>query len=161
MTQQPIKSYTVCFLFNQTLDKVLLILKIATEFRGQLNGIGGKIEPNETPFEGALREIEEESGVSVVRNLMWLGTLHLPHNCEKPDIPDNGLSDPACILYYFAGIVPDDQTVKTPDGGETVDWYETDAVLASRVTDATFAGNGDVQYFVGRGFDALSRHKTE
>lgn len=52
--------YTVCFLFTDNGERVLLQKKNWTQYSGQFNGVGGKIEPGETPLEGARREIRGE-----------------------------------------------------------------------------------------------------
>lgn len=54
--------YCVGFYFFKGMDKVLLIRKNRPEWqRGLLNGIGGKIEKEETYREGMLREFQEET----------------------------------------------------------------------------------------------------
>lgn len=54
------------FLFSRSLDQVLLIRKNRPAWQaGKLNGIGGKIEPNETPIEAMRREFWEEAGLSI------------------------------------------------------------------------------------------------
>lgn len=61
------KNYVVGFLFGENdLGErwVLLIQKARPEWqRGRLNGVGGKIEADETPLEAMAREFEEETGV--------------------------------------------------------------------------------------------------
>ena len=60
------KNYTVAFIFTPSLDKVLLIHKISPEWqRGKLNGIGGKIEPNETNLACIIREVKEETNLQI------------------------------------------------------------------------------------------------
>jgi 8-oxo-dGTP diphosphatase len=44
---------------------------------GKWNGLGGKLEPGETPEECAVREIWEESGLSV-QNLIFKGIITFP-----------------------------------------------------------------------------------
>lgn len=57
--------YVVGFKFNRDLDQVALIRKLRPEWqRGLLNGVGGKIEPGETPLEAMVREFREETGGS-------------------------------------------------------------------------------------------------
>ena len=60
--------YVLGFVFSDCLDsKVLLIEKTKPAWqKGKLNGIGGKIEPGETPLEAMVRETNEETGLSVV-----------------------------------------------------------------------------------------------
>lgn len=63
----PIKgqAYVVGFAFDY-LRRVWLIRKNRPEWQaGKLNGIGGKIEPNETSIEAMSREFMEEAGVLV------------------------------------------------------------------------------------------------
>jgi 8-oxo-dGTP diphosphatase len=60
------KLYVVGFLFSEECDRVALVRKNRPEWQaGKLNGIGGKIEANETPDEAMVREFEEETGMMV------------------------------------------------------------------------------------------------
>ena len=56
---------TLCFVLHG--DAVLLMKRAAHKrvFPNQYNGLGGHIERGEDPYSGALREIEEESGLRV------------------------------------------------------------------------------------------------
>ncbi|HYK08329.1 MAG TPA: NUDIX domain-containing protein [Candidatus Eisenbacteria bacterium] len=72
------KRYTLGFLFSKDLKKVLLIHKNRPEWQmGKVNGLGGKIEENETPQDCITREVQEETGLST-KNADWqlAGTLH-------------------------------------------------------------------------------------
>lgn len=51
---------------------------------GKWNGLGGKLEPGETPEECAAREIFEESGLRV-KNLMYRGLLTFPGFANDED----------------------------------------------------------------------------
>lgn len=61
---------------------VLMIERAARQgdvHSGKWNGLGGKLRPGETPIEGARREFEEESGISVrVEDLEAVGRLEFP-----------------------------------------------------------------------------------
>ena len=58
--------YVLGFLFSEDKENVALILKNRPDWqKGLLNGIGGKIEENETPTEAMVREFKEESGVLI------------------------------------------------------------------------------------------------
>lgn len=54
-------NYVVGLIFDNYTDDVLYLEKLKPEWQaGKLNGIGGKIEPNETPLEAMVREYQEE-----------------------------------------------------------------------------------------------------
>jgi 8-oxo-dGTP diphosphatase len=56
--------YVVGFMFSPEKHIVVLIRKNRPEWQaGKLNGIGGKIEPNEAPIDAMVREFREETGV--------------------------------------------------------------------------------------------------
>lgn len=138
------KQYTVILLFNADGSKILLQTKDRTSFAGMLNGVGGKIEEGESPYEGAIREMEEETTLSKfdVQNFSWLGTLTIPEQCdtENPDLNSE--------LYFFGGIVTDKlKARKNPDSTELVKWYgiRKDNTV---VSDLELAGNGDLPYFI-------------
>jgi|LakMenEpi08Oct12_1017439.scaffolds.fasta_scaffold06618_1 8-oxo-dGTP diphosphatase len=58
--------YVVGFLFNESLDQIALIRKEKPDWqRGKINGIGGKIEENESPEQAMRREFNEEAGLDV------------------------------------------------------------------------------------------------
>lgn len=64
---EPVQRYVCGFLFDQERKRVLLIRKKDPEWqRGLLNGVGGKIEPLETPVAAMWREFQEEIGWDVV-----------------------------------------------------------------------------------------------
>ena len=56
-------AYVAGFLFSADLSKVLLIRKLKPAWQaGKLNGVGGKVEPGETPTAAMVREFYEEAG---------------------------------------------------------------------------------------------------
>lgn len=60
-----VNSYVVGFLFDKQ-GNVALILKNRPDWQqGRLNGVGGRIEPGETPEEAMVREFREEAGATV------------------------------------------------------------------------------------------------
>lgn len=142
-----VKKYTVILLFNKDGSKVLLIKKDRTAFAGKLNGVGGKIEDNETPEQGAYREIEEETSLKPeqVKDLTWLGTLTLPEQCDT----DNAGLYPE--LWFYSGIVEDESRAHTPDNEtEPVSWYMLRGENSTPVTNLELAGDGDLEYFIKR-----------
>ncbi|HEX8911117.1 MAG TPA: NUDIX domain-containing protein [Humisphaera sp.] len=58
--------YACGFLFSPDRARVLLIRKRRPAWQaGKLNGVGGKVEPGETPADAMAREFREEAGLSV------------------------------------------------------------------------------------------------
>ncbi|MGE7879390.1 NUDIX hydrolase [Peribacillus muralis] len=55
--------YTVCFVKRK--NEILLLNREKAPIMGVWNGVGGKIEIGETPDEGAMREVFEETGIRV------------------------------------------------------------------------------------------------
>jgi 8-oxo-dGTP diphosphatase len=53
--------YTICFIKRK--DEILLLNRNKKPNMGLWNGVGGKIETGETPFEGIIRETWEETGL--------------------------------------------------------------------------------------------------
>lgn len=147
--------YTVCFLFSRDLKRVLLQEKAKTGFAGKLNGVGGRVVPGEDPETGALRKIQEETGICSVTQFRWIGTLSLPWNCDTGE-EDGRLGDPPCVLHYFAGILPEGQEPVAPAGREAIAMHDVDEILATPLPDGdVLAGQGNLQYFVNQGLIAL------
>ncbi len=59
---QPVDPATLLFVRHD--DRVLLIRKKRGLGAGKINGPGGRIEPGETPLQAAVREVQEEVGVT-------------------------------------------------------------------------------------------------
>ncbi|CAN5124568.1 hypothetical protein BH11PAT4_BH11PAT4_0670 [soil metagenome] len=55
------KHTTLCFLVTE--KEILLAIKKRGHGEGKWNGVGGKLDPNETPVDAAKREAQEEIGV--------------------------------------------------------------------------------------------------
>lgn len=65
------KLATLCYVMKD--DKTLMLYRNKKEndyHEGKWNGLGGKLEPGETPEECALREVFEESGLKVSDSIM-------------------------------------------------------------------------------------------
>ena len=65
---------TLCFIVRNGLPPHVLLGKKKRGFgMGKLNGIGGKLEPGESPEIGVIREVEEEVGLTIPRSALQLG----------------------------------------------------------------------------------------
>ena len=60
------RKFAVGFLFRKEGREVCLIHKNRPDWqKGRINGVGGQIEPGETPLAAMIREFQEEAGVSL------------------------------------------------------------------------------------------------
>jgi 8-oxo-dGTP diphosphatase len=72
------KLATLCYIKDD--GKTLMIHRVKKEndmHHGKWNGLGGKLEPGETPEECVIREVEEECGL-LIRNPQLKGLLTFP-----------------------------------------------------------------------------------
>lgn len=79
------KLATLCYVRDG--DRTLMIHRIKKDndmHQGKWNGLGGKLEPGETPEECAIREIREESGLEV-KGLQMKGFLTFPAFARDED----------------------------------------------------------------------------
>jgi len=57
---------TLCFVLDRTAPGRILLGRKKRGFGcGKLNGLGGKVQPGETPLRTIVREVEEEAGIAV------------------------------------------------------------------------------------------------
>ena len=70
---QPTERATLCFVVRG--GQILLIHKKRGLGAGKINGPGGRLEPGETPEQGAIRETQEEVGVTPLE-LAQIGELY-------------------------------------------------------------------------------------
>jgi 8-oxo-dGTP diphosphatase len=111
-----ITNYVVAFLFTHNVEKVWLIQKQKPEWqKGCLNGIGGKIEEDETPMQAVIRELKEESGLDIsAEQLIEVGEMKGINN------DSTGFN-----VTIFTGTT--DKTLRTMEV-EKIDLYQTNRV---------------------------------
>ena len=73
------KPFVVIFLFTKDYQKVLLMRRKKEPYKNCWNGIGGKIEENETEIEAAIRECKEETGM-ILKNPKLFITYKYPES---------------------------------------------------------------------------------
>lgn len=60
-----VREWVVGFMFDEAAERVVLVRKNRPEWqKGRFNGVGGKVEPGESPHEAMDREFGEETGVT-------------------------------------------------------------------------------------------------
>jgi 8-oxo-dGTP diphosphatase len=81
------QKYVVGFMFTNDCNNVILIRKKKPAWQiGKLNGVGGKIEINETPLNAMVREYKEEAGITFDK---WNNFLTIEYK--------------TCIVYFYKG----------------------------------------------------------
>ena len=108
------KTYTLGFIYKREFSEVLLMHKNRPNWQvGKLNGVGGRINPNEESIDCIVREVQEETGVKT----------------EKEDWTYFGeirSSDWRVDLYALVYIGRGDDFSTTTD--EKVEWFRVDSL---------------------------------
>ena len=111
------KLATLCYVRSN--GKTLMvhrIKKVNDMHQGRWNGLGGKLEPGETPEECAIREIYEEAGL-VVRNPQMKGFLTFPGFANDED----------WYAFIFTARAGEGDLIDSPEG--VLQWVEDEALL--------------------------------
>lgn len=102
-----------------TRDNQVLLLKGAANKRlwaGMYNGFGGHVKPGESPYRSALRELEEETGLTYGTGSPGLSLRGIVHiTLPEP---------PGIVLFVFVGPAPPGQIVPSEEG--TPEWIDLD-----------------------------------
>ena len=111
------KFATLCYVRRE--NKTLMVHRIKKEndmHQGKWNGLGGKLEPGETPEECAIREIREESGLEV-KHLVLKGLLTFPLFAKNED------------WYAFVYVVDqvEGDLIDSPEG--ILEWVDNEKIL--------------------------------
>ena len=111
------KLATLCYIRRSA--KTLMVHRVKKEndiHEGKWNGLGGKLEPGESPEECAIREILEESGLRATR-LHLKGVLTFPLFAHNED------------WYAFVFVVDgfEGELIDSPEGN--LEWIDDDRLL--------------------------------
>lgn len=111
------KLATLCYVRRG--DTTLMIHRIKKDndiHQGKWNGLGGKMEPGESPEECATREVQEESGLIALK-LIFKGILSFPSFSAEED------------WYAFVYVVDEfeGQLIDSPEGN--LRWVDNNRIL--------------------------------
>jgi 8-oxo-dGTP diphosphatase len=116
--------FTLCLLFHQ--ERVLMIERKKEPNIGLWNGVGGHIEPGESPLGSCLREVEEETGICL-SSLRFGGVL----TWESWSHPPGG-------MYLFSQALSDSAFVNSDEGllaWKPVKWVMTSNRVVANIPD--------------------------
>lgn len=110
-------AYNICFIRQG--DRVLLLNRNKPSWMGAWNGIGGKLEPGETPRESMMREMREETGL-------------VPGGLDFKALVTWVVDDKKVGgMYVYAAELSEETSYPTPIGTEEgiLDWKELAWIL--------------------------------
>ncbi len=106
------QKYTLGFIFNNTLDKVLLIHKLTPAWQnGKVNGPGGKVESddNDDSIKCIVREIKEETDLTTApEKWLFVGRHYSP------------TFDVDTFAYVYEGNIEDAKSMEA----QQIEWFE-------------------------------------
>ncbi len=108
--------YTLCFIRKG--NQILMLNRFFSPIMGKWNGIGGKFEEDETPYQCVIRETFEETGINI-QNPELIGKVTW--------ITEKGTTG----MYVFVASVPSTLDFPTPISVTEgiLDWKEVDWIL--------------------------------
>ncbi|MEI7026845.1 NUDIX hydrolase [Paenibacillus sp. y28] len=134
-------NYTICFIRRGS--ELLLLNRRKAPNMGLWNGVGGKLMQGESPLQGVLREVREETGLTLSQ-ARFAGTVAWPEEEASPREAQSrvatlrgGRSSPAQAgqetgvgvpgrggMFVFLAEVPDNMHVQTPAATDegVLDW---------------------------------------
>lgn len=130
------KQYVVGFIFDPQMEHVLLLQRAKAPYKGLWNGIGGKIEPGESPEHAMVREYEEETEMKADECLPFkkLATITL-----------EGIE-----LHAFYSIIKQapfiPQVTSTIEGN--LEWLHIEMNALLQANNPMLAGEGNIPYFL-------------
>ncbi len=133
------KNYVVIMLFNKNKDKLLLVKRNKKPYKDCWNGIGGKIEENETPLEAAKRECIEETNIALENPKLLVTYIYPESNIMNSNTNLN-------VIYDFV------QEVAVKDNYEGhYEWKDINFVMDTY--NQEIAGLSNLNQFVKEIFD--------
>ncbi len=128
------KNYVVIILFNKDKDKLLLVKRNKKPYKNCWNGIGGKIEGNETPIEAAKRECMEETSISLENPKLLVTYVY----------PESNIMNSNTHLHVIYDFVQEVEVVDNEEG--YYEWKTIDFVMD--IYNKEIAGLSNLNQFV-------------
>ncbi|WP_139489117.1 NUDIX hydrolase [Brevibacillus dissolubilis] len=126
--------YTLCFIRRG--NQILLLNRQSSPWMGRWNGVGGKLQPDESPLACVLREVYEETGISL-ETAQYRGLITWPHHWDEPT-EHNGMpknkdhedQEKEGLYVYIADVSPG-FSYETPKAFEEgiLDWKEISWIM--------------------------------
>ncbi|KAL7304931.1 hypothetical protein TKK_0002729 [Trichogramma kaykai] len=141
--------------FIRKQQEILLGLKKRGFGQGKWNGFGGKVEPNETILQGAIREVKEECGLNAM-DLRKIGLLEFEFEGDP-----TALEVHVFETYKFNGDVVESDEMR-PQWFNLKHipyekmWPDDEIWFPYMLRDEPFKG-----YFLYRGIDLIVKHRLE
>lgn len=133
------KNFVVILLFTNNYKQVLLVRRNKNPYINCWNGIGGKIEVNETPIEAAIRECKEETGIAITKPKLLVTYIYPEENIPNSNTRLN-------VLYDFV------DKVEVADNIEGhYEWKDVEFIMDSNSKE--IAGLSNLNQFVKEIFD--------
>ncbi len=114
------KLATLCYIIDKKKNSTLMLHRIKKEndyHQGKWNGLGGKLDKGESPEECAIREIKEESGLTV-KNPSLKGFITFPNF--------DGVDDWYVFVYSFNEF--EGELIDSPEG--KLEWIPNDKLTS-------------------------------
>lgn len=131
------KRYVVGLVFDNEMNHVLMLKRVKAPFENLYNGVGGKIEQLESPRETMIRELKEETGITIpsLKRLHGLLTLQFP----------------GMVLYAFAIVLKENKNhiefeKDTREG--KLEWLSIQEDNLLDASNPLMAGDGNIAYFI-------------
>jgi len=133
------KPFVVIFLFTKDGKKVLLMKRKKEPYRDCWNGVGGKIEENETEIQAAIRECKEETGIILENPKLFITYKYPKSNSINSNTTLN-------VLYDFI-----DETEIEENYEGIYEWKDIE--FAMDFNNKEIAGFSNISQFIKEIFD--------
>jgi 8-oxo-dGTP diphosphatase len=110
--------YTICFIHQN--DEMLLLYRLKNPNIHKWNGVGGKIEEGETPRESVIREVKEETGLTI------------EHPIYKGIVSWNNIAG----MYVYLANEINGKVIESDEGPlewKSLEWIKTSSEIVSNI----------------------------